>query len=161
MATLVVQGAVGAVGVKAATEMSLSFAGMVDCGGFQYGLNGSGVHRLNSGNTDSGTAFTKTITLVTSDYGNHAQKRSRYIYLEIETVADISMTVAVRPNKGDWIEKSVDVQGAGLQTVRVSVDRENGQGNLHSVRLQSTGWFRLHSMRGLVNDRRASIKRRA
>lgn len=160
MATLVVQGAVGAVGAKASTEMSLSFAGLVDCGGFQYGLNGSGIHRLNTGNTDAGAAFTKTITLVTSDYGNQAMKRFRYIDFEIVTLSNIDMILGVRPNGGAWIEKTVTVSGGGLHTVRVSVDRENGQGNLHSVRLKSTGWFRLISMRGLINDRRTSIKRR-
>lgn len=160
MSVLAIQGAVGPIGGKATTELSLSLQGLVDCGGFQYGLSGSGVHLLNTGSKDDVTVFTSEITLVTSDYGNPAMKRFRYIDIEIVTVSNIEVVIGARPNGGSWIEKTVAVSGGGLQTVRVAIARDGGQGNLHAVRLKSTGWFRLVSMRGLINDRRTSIKRR-
>lgn len=159
MAGIAVQTAVGEIGAKATTTLSLGFHAMVNCGRFQYGLNGNGIYQLNSGATDAGERFTKTVTLVTSDLGSAAMKRIRFIYAEIETEGDLTLAVAVRPNKGAWISKDVAVIGSGLQTVKVSIDRQDSQGNLHAVRLSSTGWFRLHNLVALINDRRESIKR--
>lgn len=160
MGVLVVQGAVGQIGSKATTELSNSFVGLINCGNFQYGLNSSGIYKLNTGNTDNGTVFTNEITLATSDYGSNVKKRIRYLDITIETIENITLLVAVRPDGGDWIEKSVDVVGEGFQTISVSINRNNSQGNLHSIRIRSTKWFRLISLEGLINDRFASIKRR-
>jgi hypothetical protein len=160
MGCLAVQAAVGEIGSKATTEATFSFLGLVNCGRFQYGLNENGIYRLNSGDTDAGARFTKTITLATSDFGSNVMKRFRYLYVELETEVNIDIIIGVKPNKDEWLEKTVSVTGPGLQTVRVSINREDGQGNFHSVRLSSTGWFRLHSVRGLINDRRASIRRK-
>jgi len=152
MGCLTVQAAVGDIGSKATTESTFSFLGLVNCGRFQYGLNENGIYRLNSGNTDAGANFTKTITLATSDFGKDVMKRFPFLYIKLETVGNIDITVGVKPNKSAWLEKTVSVTGSGLQTVRLPVAREGGQGNFHSVRLLSTGWFRLHSVRGLLND---------
>lgn len=147
--SVAVQCAVGDIGSKATTELSLSFDAMVNCGEFQYGLNSSGIHRLNSGNLFNTTAFEKSFTLATSDFGKRNEKRIRYIYAEIEIYEDVTFTVSVRPNKGAWISKSVAVVGAGLKKIRFTIQREGCSGTYHTIKFASTGQFRIHSLSAL------------
>lgn len=150
MGGIAVQCAVGGIGEKATTELSTSFVGLVNCGTFQYGVNSSGIYRLNYGNVDGVTEFEKSFTLATSDYGAANKKRFRFVYVEVEIYGDTTFTLSVRPEKGSWITNTVSVVGAGLKKVRFTVQRTGGAGTYHTVKLASTSQFRVHSMSALI-----------
>lgn len=155
--SIAVQTAVGAIGSKATTELSHAFAGMVNCGAYQYGVNSSGIFRLNSTNLNNGAEFEKSFTLATSDFGSINAKRIRRLYVEIEIKRDMTLFVAIRPNKGQWITKQVSLTGAGLRKIDLTIQREGCSGNFHTIRLSSTGEFRVHRMDGLFNIRPTGV----
>lgn len=148
--SIAVQSAVGAIGSKATTELSFAFAGMADCGQFQYGVNSTGIHLLNTGNIDGATAFEKSFTLATSDFGRPNMKRFRWVYVELEVYEDATFTVSVRPNKGAWVTKTVNVVGAGLKKVRFTIPSAGGMGTYHAVKVSSLSQFRIHSMSAVL-----------
>jgi len=158
--SIAVQTAVGEIGSKAVSELSYAFGGMVNCGRFQYGVNESGIFLLNSGDTDNDSLFESSFTLATSDYGAANNKRFRYIYLKIEVYGDTDITVSVRPNKGEWLVRSVAVAGAGLKTVSFTIPRENGQGNYHTVKIACNKQFRIHGISGLLIVRPSGVRGR-
>jgi hypothetical protein len=156
--SIAVQTAVGDIGGKATTELSYSFNSLLNCGEFQYGLNSSGIHLLNQGNLDNTTQFESSVTLQTSDYGRRNFKRFRFIYLEVEVYEKTVFTVSVRPNKGDWIDKTVTVKNAGLRLLRFSIKKKGGQGNYHAVKIASKKQFRIHSVFGEMRVRPLGVK---
>lgn len=151
--SIAVQSAVGPIGGKATTELTLSFAALVTGGRYHYGLNENGIHLLNSGDVDGEDDILRSISFATSDYGSKNLKRFRFIYLQVEVLGDASFTVAVRPDKGAWISKTVSTTGAGTKTLKVPIQREGGQGNYLSVKITSFNWFKLHAVNGLINIR--------
>lgn len=159
MTTIAVQTAIGDIGEKATTELSYLFDDLINCGKFQYGLNSSGIHLLNTGDTDNGSDFTSSITYQTSDYGVKNNKRFRYVYLQVELFESTTFTISIKPNKGSWITKSVIVSGTGLQTISFTIPRLNGLGNYHTVKLESLSQFRIHAVHGLIKVKPAGIRR--
>lgn len=155
--SIAVQTAVGDIGSKAVTDISWNFAGLINCGAYQFGVNENGIYLLNYGNSHNEALFSKSLTFVTSDFGLKNIKRFRYIYLEIEVYGDSTFIVSVKPDKGSWINKTVSVVGAGLKTIRFSISRTNGQGYYHTVKIASEQQFRLHASYGLLNVRSLGI----
>lgn len=151
--SIAVQTAVGDIGSKATTELSTAFAGMVNCGTFQYGVNSTGIYRLNSGNLDGVATFEKSFTLATSDFGKINAKRIRRLYAEVEIYDNTTLTFAVRPDKGAWITKSVALTGTGLKKFKVTIQREGCSGSYHTIKISSNSQFRIHSLSGLFNIR--------
>jgi len=148
--SIAAQTAVGDIGSKAVSELSFSFGGMVNCGKFQFGLNETGVFLLNSGDNDNNVPFERSFTLVTSDYGKMNNKRFRYVYLKIEVYENTDITVAVRQDKGSWVQKTKTIVGPGLKTVTFAIPRKNGEGNLHSVKVSGSKRFRVLGISGLA-----------
>ena len=157
--TIAVQAAVGPVGGKATTEITPSYAGLVNCGKFQYGVNASGVHLLNTGSTDDGVPIAHSFTLASSDYGDMSFKRIRYLYLEVEVYEETVFTASVKPNKGTFVDKTVTVPGPGLKTVSFTIQRSNVQGNFHTIKISATKQFRVHKILGLFVVRPAGVGR--
>jgi len=147
--TIAVQTAVGAIGEKATTELSCAFAGMVNCGAYQYGVNSTGIYRLNSGNLDGTTPLAFSFTLASSDFGKRNYKRPRFVYLEVEIYEDTAFTVSVKPNRGTFIDKTVTAKGPGVKTIKVPIQREGMQGNFHTIKISGTKQFRVHEVSGL------------
>jgi len=148
--TIAVQTAIGEIGSKATTELSKAYNAMINCGVAQFGLNGSGIFLLNSGNLDGIAPFESSFTLATSDYGIKNNKRFRRIYLEVEVLGDSTFTLTVTPNKGMAITKMVSVIGAGLKTISFTIKREGGQGNYHTIKIASYDQFKIHSVNGFA-----------
>jgi len=147
--SIAVQTTVGEIGRKALTELSFAFAGMVNCGTFQYGMNSSGIFLLNYGSTNNGSALSHSFTLATSDYGSKNKKRIRKMYMKVDVYADTNFTVEVKPEDGAWISKTVSVVGAGLKKINFTIQRENMSGTYHTIRISSASLFRIHSLHGL------------
>jgi len=148
--SIATQSAVGALGNKATTELSWAFTAMVNCGAYQYGLNDQGIYLLNTGTLDGTASIGRSITFVTSDYGSPNHKRLRFIYLQVEVAGNASFTVAVKPNSGSWLSKTASTTGEGLKTLKVSIDREGGQGNYLTIKITSNDWFKLHAVNGIM-----------
>lgn len=154
--SVAVQAAVGPIGGKATTELSLSFLGMVNCGAYQYGVNSSGIYLLNTGSTDNAVAITHSFTLASSDFGNSSFKRFRRLYFEVEVQGETVFTISVKPNNGSFVDRTATAS-PGLKTFSVTIQRANTQGNFHTIKVSAAKQFRVHKIYGLINDRAAGI----
>ena len=141
---MIVQSAIGGIGSKAVSFSTESYNNIISCGGFRYGINSTGIYLLDQDNT---TDYTSTFTLTTSDYGAENEKRFRRMYIEIEAENEIMLVVEVRPDSGAWITKNVTVS-AGIQKIRFSIQRSGGKGTYHTIRVSSTGQFKINTMKG-------------
>lgn len=156
--SIAVQTAVGEIGSKALSQLSWNFNGLINCGQFQYGVGSDGIFLLNSGDTYDEVEFESSFTLTTSDYGLANNKRFRYVYLKIEVFEDTDITLSVRPNKGNWLNHTESIIGAGLKTVRFTIERNNGNGNYHTIKVACNKQFRIHEISGLLIVRPLGIK---
>jgi hypothetical protein len=157
--SIAVQTAIGEIGEKATTDLSFNFKSMIDCGGFQYGLNESGIFLLNSGNNINEQPFLKSITLATSNFGIPNYKWIRYLYLLVEVFGYTTFTASIRPNRGNWVNKVISTEKAGLKTLSFTMQRENGQGNYHNVKISSYQQFKIHEIKALLVVRNMGINR--
>lgn len=154
--SIAVQTAVGEVGYKAVTELSFAFAGMVDCGGFQYGVNSSGVHLLNTGETDNLAAFERSFTLATTDLGVPNKKRVRRVYAEVEIFEDCTFTLTDTLDKGTALTKTIAATGTGLKKLHFTLPRDSAV--YHTIKLSSTSRFRVHKLSGLIIVRALTVR---
>lgn len=136
---------------NATTELSDSFASMVDTGEFQYGCNSEGIFLLNSDEAGS----TRTFTLATTDFGMKNHKRLRKLYIGL--VADSPITVSVMGDKKVWRHKTKALKKTGLQTLRVPIDRD-GFGRYWTIKISATTRFRIDSIDGLLVVRSLGIR---
>ncbi len=141
------QAKLGSIGEKPTTELSLAFDSLVGGGGYAFGLNEDGIHLLNSGDTDTGVAFTRSFTLATSDLGAKNPKRGRYFYIGYEVYQESDpMTIALKLDGQEWRTYNVKNKKVGLQVVRVPIGRD-GKGRYTTIKISSTAAFRIDSIR--------------
>lgn len=154
MATIAIQTAVGPMGQKATTLLSYGLRSMCNMGKFQYGANEDGLFLLNQGEDDAGRQYERSFTLATSDYGVFQPKRFRFVYIGIE--ADTAFIVSVKADDQDWRTYRVVPRKTGLQRIRVPIGRD-GQGRYWTVRISSTGRFRVDHIDGMMVVRSSGI----
>ncbi len=152
---IAVQTAVGDVGNKATTELSLTFNSLVNTGKFQYGLNENGIFRINTGEQDVGIDYERTFTLSTSDLGQRNIKRFRFIYIGADV--DESFIISVMGDNKVWQHYYPDLTKTGIQTIRKSITR-NGQGRYWKIKITSIKRFRIDNIMGLFIIRPLGIR---
>lgn len=152
--SIAVQGAVGAIGSKATTQLSYVFKSMINTGNFQYGLNQDGIYLLNQGEKDGEGTFERSFTLATSTLGAKNPKTLRSVHLEF--VADSSFTLSVKMDDQAWRHYTVEPKKKGLQRVKVPIGR-NGQGAYLTFKVSSRKSFRINMMAGILQIRSTGI----
>jgi hypothetical protein len=153
--TIAGQTAVGEIGSKATTELSYSFASLLNIGGFQYGAGENGLFRLNTGEADNGINYTRSCTLATSDYGVSNPKRARFIYIGFD--ASFPFMLSVKIDEQAWRDYTVTPRKVGIQRIRVPIGR-NGQGRYFTIKVSSTRRFIIDQMDGMFIVRSSGIK---
>ncbi len=156
MGCLAVQCAVGEIGEKALTELSPSYESLINTGNFQYGLNSDGIFLLNTGNTYSGVAFTKSFTLPKTDLEIDVNKRLRFLYIKVETYDDAVFTIKAKPDNGAWVTVTKTLTGADIRLMKIVFGSKSCIGDYITINIASTAQFRIHKITGLVIPRSAS-----
>lgn len=123
------------------------FNGYFKAYGQKFGVNENGLFIL-SGDTDNGITRTASITLSNKTFGNLAEKRFQYFYIELYTENDFRITYIT-----DDIEAQtqfVPIKKPGLQVIRIPCSRIC-RGVAWSIRIDSinNNFMRLYSIKGL------------
>ena len=156
MGSIATQTTVGEIGSKAVTELSYSFASMINVRGFQYGGNSEGLHRLNVEDPAAATTFTRTFTLATTDFGIKVPKRARFLSIGFD--ADDAFTVSVKLDDKTWRDYPVVPLTTGLQRIRVTIG-SSGQGRYFTIKVSSTSKFRIDNIIALFTARTSRVMR--
>ena len=156
MGCLAVQCMIGEIGEKALTELSPSYESLINTGSFQYGLNENGIFLLNTGNTYSDVAFSKSFTLPKTDLGIDANKRLRFLYVKVETYDDSVFTVKAKPDNGAWTTETKSIVGAVITTIKIPFGSKSCIGDYITINIASTAQFRIHKITGLVIPKSSS-----
>jgi len=148
------QGLIGRAGQKATTELSYNYNSLVNAGKFQFGANSNGIYRLNTGEDDDGTAYERTFTVNTSDYGKKEPKQFRFLYIGFK--GDNPFTVSVNTDEQGWRDYTATPGKTGLQRVRVPIG-SNAQGRYWKVKITSNYRFRIDAIGGMFYVRSTGI----
>ena len=132
---------------RAVTELSFSFASMVDCGQFQYGSNADGLFRLNVGEQDAGADFTREFVLASSDYGVDNLKKMRSLYIGAD--CNNAFTVSVMGDDKVWRTYTPILRKQGLQEIKLPIGRD-GYGSYWKIKISSTKQFRIDRISGNI-----------
>lgn len=153
MGCIAVQCAIGDVGEKALTELSPSYESLVNTGRFQYGLNETGIYLLNTGNTYANVSFTKSFTFAESDLGVDENKRLRFLYIHLETIADASFTIKTTFDGVDLVTTTKVAAFTGLKIIKIPFNSSSCIGDYITLSIESTSQFRLHKINALIIPR--------
>jgi len=154
MGAIATQGLVGPVGAKATTELSYNFNSMANTGKFQFGANGNGLYRLNTGELDDAAIYERTFVINTSDYGVKNPKQFRFIYIGFS--GDQPFTVSVDVDEQGWRDYTVIPKKTGLQRIRVPIG-SNQQGRYWRIKITSNYRYRIDQVDGEFYIRSSGI----
>ena len=145
MPAIAVQSAVGETGRKPVTTIPwCNFSSMAVVNGMPIGASDEGLFLLDAGETNNGTAYTRSVTFATTDFGAIEPKWGRFLYIGIDVATTDTITVKVKADEQTESTYTATTKKTGLQRIRVPLSRKvTAQGRYLRVTIEAQSWFRI------------------